>query len=142
MNEKHPNGYWVQKLTDEDIRDLLDILVSKKKNKKFKKVLKQERTDTTITIQYESIKYHSYLTYAEDILVITDYKINGGHSYMDFYEFMIEKFGEEYANDFIEFADGYIVNNPEDRWSARFEKIKKAMPAIIDSHTHNLHNDM
>ena len=43
MKIKHPEGYWVQQLTDENISDLLDILVSKKKNKKFKKVLEQMR---------------------------------------------------------------------------------------------------
>ena len=141
MNIKHPDGYWVQQLTDEDTRDLLDILVSKKKQKKFKKTTKYLRTETDITITYESIKQHCYLTYAEDTLVITDYKISGGHSYMDFYEFMIEKFGEDYATDFIAYANEFIANNPENNWSKRLVNVKKAIPAILDSHTHNIHND-
>ena len=123
MNKKHPNGYWVQQLTDENIRDLLDIIVSTKKTKKFKKVLKQTITEDTITIKYHSIKTNCYLSYAEDILEIKDYKISGRHPYTMYYEFMIDLFGEEYAEDFLQYAEEYIANNPEDIWSQRLEKI-------------------
>lgn len=142
MELKHPEGFWVQQLTDENTRDLLDILVSKKKNKKFKKVLEQRRNNKEISIKYYSIKTNCYLGYAEDILTINDYKISGGHSYIDFFEFMIELFGEEYANDLIAFAETYIAEELNDKWSKRFEKLKSAVPAMLDSHNHNIHNDI
>ena len=142
MNNKRPNGYWVQQLTDANIADLLEIVVSKKKTKKFKKVIKQTRTDDTISILYESKKINCYLTYAEDRLIINDYKIQGGHSYMDFYEFMIETFGEAYADDFMVYANDFIAQNPEDKWSNRLKNVIAAMPAIVDSHKHNTHNEM
>lgn len=142
MELKHPEGYWVQQLTDENTRDLLDILVSKKKNKKFKRVLEQRRNNKEISIKYYSIKTNCYLSYAEDILTINDYKISGGHSYIDFFEFMIELFGEEYANDLIAFAENYIAQDHNDNWSRRFEKLISAVPAMLDSHNHNTHNDI
>ena len=142
MNKKHPNGYWVQKLTDENARDLLDMIVATKKTKKFKKVWKQERTDDKITIIYQSVKLHSYLSYAEDTLEITDYKISGQHPYTMYYEFMIDLFGEEYAEDFLQYADEYIANNPEDKWSQRLVKIKNAIPAIVDSYKHSTNNEI
>ena len=142
MQTKHPNGYWVQQLTDEQIRDLLDILVSKKKVRKFKKVINQTRTNNSISILYEATKLNTWLTYAEGRVEIEDYKISGGHSYIDFYEFMIENFGEEYANDLIAHADKFIEENPEYKWSVRYKNIKKAVPAMLDSHNHNMHNDL
>ena len=142
MEVKHPEGYWIQQLKDENISDLLDILVSKKKVRKFKKVLKQERTEKEITILYEARKLNTYLTYAEGSVSMTDYKITGGHSYIDFYEFMIENFGDEYVNDLLAHADKFILENPEDKWAVRFKNIKKAVPAILDSHNHNIHNDI
>ena len=142
MKLKQQEGYWTQQLTDENLRDLLDILVSKKKNKKFKKVLEQKRTEEEISIKYYSMKTNSYLTYSEDTLIINDYKISGGHSYIDFFEFMIELFGEDYANDLIAYAEQYISEEHNDNWSRRFEKLINAIPAMVDSHKHNIHNDI
>lgn len=143
MNKKHPNGYWVQQLTDDNTRDLLDSIVATKKTKKFKKVLKQTKTDDSITIQYSSIKKNCYLNYAEDTLVITDYKISGQHPYTLYYEFMIGLFGEEYANDFMVYADAYLANCTEDDvWAKRLVKIKDAIPAIVDSYNHSANNEI
>lgn len=142
MELKHTEGYWIQQLTDENLRDLLDILVSKKKNKKFKKVLEQRRTENEISIKYYSTRTNSYLTYAEDTLTINDYKISGGHSYIDFFEFMIELFGDDYANDLIEYAEKYIAEENINAWSRRYEKLIPAIPAMVDSHKHNIHNDI
>jgi len=142
MNKRHPNGYWVQKLSDENARDLLDLIVSSKKNKKFKKVLKQTRTDDEITIQYCSTKTHCYLSYAEDTLKINDYKISGQHPYTIYYEFMINLFGEEYANDFLAYADEFIAENPDHYWTTRLQKIKVAIPAIVDSYNHSANNEI
>lgn len=142
MNKKHPNGYWVQKLTDENVRDLLDLIVATKKTKKFKKVLKQTRTEEDVTIKYCSTKTNCYLSYAEDTLTINDYKISGQHPYSLYYEFMINLFGEEYANDFLAYADEYIAENPEDKWSDRLKKLKDAIPALVDSYNHNTTNEI
>jgi hypothetical protein len=142
MQTTHPKGYWVQQLTDDQIRDLLEILVSKKKVRKFNKVINQTRTDDSISIFYTATKLNSWLTYAEGKVLIEDYKISGGHSYIDFYEFMIENFGEEYANDLLAHADKFMEENPEDKWAARYKNIKKAVPAMLDSHNHNMHNDI
>ena len=142
MDLKHPEGYWVQQLTDDNIRDLLDIIVSSKKFKKFKKVISQERTENMVSILYASIKTNCYLNYCEDKLIINDYKISGQHPYLLYYEFMINLFGEEYANDFLAYAENYIAENPEDKWSTRLEKIKVAIPAIVDSYNHSLKNEL
>ena len=141
MNIKHPNGYWVQQLTDEDVNELLSTIVARKKTKKFKKVNSQKRTSDTITIVYSSTYLHRYLTYAEDTLVINDYKISGQHPYTFYYEFMISLFGEEYANDFLAYAENYITENPEDNWAKRLIKIKDAIPAIVDSVAHSDNNE-
>lgn len=143
MTIKHPNGYWVQKLTDENTRDLLDLIVSTKKTKKFKKIFNYSRTDDAITIKYESIKLHNYLTYSDDTLIITDYKISGQHPYTLYYEFMIGLFGEDYANDFLAYAEEYIANCQEDdSWGKRLNKIKVAIPAIVDSYNHSANNEI
>ncbi len=52
MNQNHPEGYWVKQLTDEQATDLLIKIVSQKANKKFQKVLKIERKETSIEITY------------------------------------------------------------------------------------------
>ncbi|MBR4999288.1 MAG: hypothetical protein IKY10_05345 [Clostridia bacterium] len=142
MSKIHPNGYWVQKLTDDNVRDLLDLVVSTKKTKKFKKVLKQTKTEDTISILYCSTKINCYLSYAEDNLTINDYKISGQHPYTLYYEFMINLFGEEYANDFLAYANAYIEEQPDDKWAIRLKKIKDAIPAIVDSYNHNETNEI
>lgn len=142
MNKKHPEGYWVQKLSDEQVWNLLYTLVSKKANRRFSKVLNYDRKDNIITINYCSHKTNCYLTYAEDSLIITDYKIGGRHPYMPYYEFMIDLFGDEYADDFLVYADEYIEKNPNEVWSSRLKKIKDAIPALLESYHHNLNNDI
>ena len=142
MELNHANGYWVSQLTDENVKDLLAILTSKKKNKKFRNIIKQERTTEEISILYYSTVTNRYLTYKEDTLRINDFKISGGHSYIDFFEFMIELFGEEYANDFLLYIEQYIAEGHTDNWTKRFIKLKDAVPAIIDSFKHNTNNDI
>lgn len=141
METKHADGYWVQQLSDNQAKELLKILTAKKESKKFKRIITFNRTENLITIFYESKRVKRYLSYAEDTLKIQDYKISGGHSYITFFEYMIQLFGEEYAEDLLAYADKYIAEN-DDTWSKRLVTIKNAIPAIVDSYKHNQHNDI
>ena len=142
METKHQAGYWVHQLSDNQIAELLEILVSKKKARKFVRVLQKTKAPDSITLLYEGKRLDTYYTYTEALVTLSDYKISGGHSYIDFYEYMIEHFGEEYADDFINYADNFIAENPEDKWSLRLAKVQKAIPAMLDSHSHTMHNDI
>ena len=71
MNAQHPTGYWVQQLTDEDIERILQILVSKKKSKIFKKIIFIQRNSTEVIVTYESKRTNCYLTYAENHLQLS-----------------------------------------------------------------------
>lgn len=131
MNKKHPNGYWVQQLTDEKIEELLRKLLTTS-TKKFKRIINQERTDDAIAIKCCSTKTKSYFTYAESNLVITDYKVVGNNSNTKFYEYMIETFGKAYAKDLIVYIDRYIAQNPDDALSTRLASIKTKIPAMVE----------
>lgn len=142
MKQKHENGYWVNKLTDEDVKELFEILISKKKNLKFNGVHTITRGSESLAVLYLAKKTNVYSCNPEHNSVVSDFKISGGLAYLDFYEYMIEKFGEEYADDLLSYIDNIVESNSEDQWSKRLKNVKKAIPAIIDSHTHSQHNDL
>ena len=142
MEINHPNGYWVQQLTDENIDELFEILISKKKNLKFKKVHTVTRNEESLTVCYVAKKINGYFGNPEHNSEVYDFKITGGLAYLDFYEYMIEKFGNEYSDELVAFIDNLIETNPNDVLAKRLKNVKKAIPAIIESYTHNQHNDL
>ncbi len=142
MNTKYTEGYWVNQLSDEEIKELFEILISKKKNLKFNGVHKITRGKESLSVLFVAKKTNVYSSNPEHTSLVSDFKITGGLAYLDFYEFMIEKFGEEYSDELLNYIDSVIDANPEDTWSKRLKNVKKAIPAIIDSHTHSQHNDL
>lgn len=131
MAKKHPNGYWVQQLTDKHIHELLLILSSTNPLKKFNRVLNQTRTNDSIKINYCSVRTDRYFTHYENNLLITDYEVDRKHSHLRFYDYMIGLFGESYAKDLLTFADEYISENPEGYYTTQLKKLKTTIPSMI-----------
>lgn len=143
MNKQHNEGFWVNQLTEEDVKQLMETLMEKKKNTKFKYVHKQEKKDNKLLVTYVAKRTDVYSSNPECHATLEDFKISGGLSYLDYFQFMIETFGEEYADDLLQHIDNYIEAGNEDVWATtRLPKIKAAVPAMLDSHTHNQHNDL
>ena len=143
MNKRHPNGYWVQKLTDENTKDLLDLIVSTQKTKKFKEIFQQTKTDNSIIIKYVSINLHSYWKYSEGTLVITDYAISGQHPYTLYSKFMAKLFGEEYVNDFLDYANEYLANAEEDNLIIKkLRKNQNEMSSILNQLNNSTNNEI
>lgn len=130
---KHENGYWVKQLTDEKAEELLKLLVSQRENKEFLKVVSIKRTDDEISIVYASKRAKSYITYCENNFKIKDYEISGSVLVSQFAKFMIEEFGEEYADDFVKHANKTIKENPEQAASKRLAKTVKVIPDFVES---------
>ena len=105
---KHENGYWIKQLTNEKAEELLKLLVSQRENKEFLKIVNIKRTDEEISILYASKRSKSYIKYCENNFKIKDYEISGSILVSQFAKFMIEEFGEEYANDFLEHSNKTI----------------------------------
>ena len=61
MNKKHPNGYWVKQLTDENIEELLRKLLTTS-TKKFKRIINLDRTNDAIAIKCCSTRTQSYIS--------------------------------------------------------------------------------
>lgn len=142
MNKKHPNGYWINQLSEENISELLYRLTSFKKDKKFKRVINQTKTDDCITINYCSTRTDRYFTHTENTLTIRDYEIDRKHSCLIFYDYMIELFGEVYAKDALKFVNEFISNNPEGLWSTRFKNLKTKIPEMVEKHTATTDNNV
>lgn len=142
MKQKHPEGFWSNQLTDEQVKELTKQLVSKKPKIDFSSVAKITRTDDAILVEYDALRNDCFFRYTCGNCKITDFKLSGGLNYMVFYEFMVELFGEEYVNDFYAYADEYIKNNPAEKWTVRLKNFKTAMPAILDSVQHSNKNEI
>jgi len=142
MNKKHPAGFWANQLTDDQVKELTKILISKKPKISFSKVANITRENNEINIIYEALRNNCFFRYMEGNCKITDFKLSGGLNYVAFYEYMIEKFGEAYVDDFYIYAEDYMKNNPDEMWSKRLQKLTKAMPAILDSVQHSNKNEI
>lgn len=130
---KHENGYWVKQLTDEKAEELLKSLVSQRENKQFLKVVSIKRTDEEISIVYASKRPKTYITYCENNFKIKDYEISGSVLVNQFAKFMIEEFGEEYADDFVNRAKTTIKENPESAPAKRLAKTIKLIPEYVEN---------
>ena len=125
MNTKHNDGYWVSKLTDENILELVKNLTADKPTKKFVQILSIKRNNNSVEIVYESKKLKSYLTYAEDKISFNDFKVSGGNKLSVYAETMISLFGEEYEEEFLATAEKYIAENENDALSKKYQKTIK-----------------
>ncbi len=130
MENTHVNGYWVSKLTDENILEIVKRLTADKPTKKFVQILKIKRTEDSVEVLYESKKLKSYLTYAETTVCLNDYKVSGVNKLSVYAEAMIEILGEDYAKDFLTYAEQYIAENPDDPTS---KKLTKAIQEITQN---------
>ena len=125
MENKHAEGYWASQLTDEQITRLLIKLTSKSKIKEFKKIVNIKRYENRIEVKYVIHYLHRYIAFDEGTVIIEDFKIKGSSSHSPFYAFMVNLFGKDYTDDFIAYADDFIANNEEDKWSQKLVKYKE-----------------
>ena len=135
MENKHAEGYWASQLTDEQITRLLIKLTSKSKIKEFKKILNIKRLEKRIEVKYVIHYLHRYIAFDEGTVIIEDFKVKGSASHSPFYAFMINLFGKDYADEFIAYADDFIVNNEEDKWSQKLVKYKQVALETLNNQT-------
>lgn len=118
MNKKHPEGYWANQLSDEQIQKLTIKLSSK--NEKFKKIDYIQRKDSQIVVKFYFEKTNTYLRCREATITINDFSLTGKiHSNFKFYQFMIDTFGNEYAEDLIEHLEETVQNMNQDLHSVK-----------------------
>ena len=113
MDKKHPEGYWVGQLTDEQIKELAITLLSK--HEKFNKIDKPKREGTHIVVKYHYEKTNAYWRSHDSTLKISDFDLVGKvHSDAKFYETMINFLGNEYAEDLVEYLENKIQTMNQD----------------------------
>ena len=122
---------WIEKLTDDNILEIVKRLMSDRPNKRFVKILKIERKDSSIEILFESKKLKSYLTYSEDKITLYNHKVGGGHKLSVYAETMVEIFGEEYKQDFLNIAEKYVAENENDTLSKKYQKAIRDVSKLV-----------
>ena len=138
MNKKYPEGYWVSKLTDDQIKELAIKLLSK--NEKFSKIEKPQRNESDIIVKYHYEKTNAYWRSHDSTLTISDFDVNGKvHSSAKFYEFMINALGEEYAEQLVDYLEDKIQNmNQELNKVKSLAKFKANLKADLQNHETSL----
>jgi len=118
MKKKHPEGYWANQLSDEQIQHLAIKLSSK--NEKFKKIDYIQRKDSQVVVKFYYEKTNTYLRCKDATITINDFSLTGKiHSDFKFYQFMIDSLGNEYADDLINYLEKTIQNMNEDLRSVK-----------------------
>lgn len=113
MSTKHPAGYWINQLSDEQIEKLAIRILSK--NEKFNKIGTIKREESHIIVNYHYEKINAYLRCRESTITISDFSLSGKvHSDCRFYEFMIETLGNEYAEELLEYLEKAIADMNQD----------------------------
>lgn len=134
MNRKHPEGYWVKQLTDDQIKELAIKLLSK--NEKFSRIDKPKRKETEIEVKYHYEKTNAYWRSHDSTLTISDFDVTGKvHSNAKFYEFMISALDEEYAEELINYLEDKIENMNQDLNKVKgLVKFKANLKASLQHH--------
>ncbi len=118
MEQKHPVGYWVNQLTDEQIEELTKLILTD--NEKFSKMEDPKRKETCIKVKYHYNKTNAYLHCRESELTITDFELTGKiHSDSKFYNFMIDCLGSEYAEELANYLEEKIQTLNQDLTKVR-----------------------
>ncbi|MBQ8615198.1 MAG: hypothetical protein IJ415_01355 [Clostridia bacterium] len=134
MENNYEDGYWVRQLTDEQAKEILMLLSELNTKKTFKKIINIERFKNVISILYLANRPKRYIHFSDDTLEIEDFKLFGFSSHAShviYYQYMIDLFGVEYAEDLLNYADEYIENYPEKTWSKKLIKLKDAVQNYI-----------
>ena len=113
MNTKHPEGYWVNQLSDENILTIAKKLLSE--NEKFIKIDQVKKLKDKITTKLHYEKTNTYLRIRDAEITINDFEVRGKiHTSSKFYTYMIDLFGNDYAIDLIEHLEELISSLEKD----------------------------
>ena len=131
--EQNNKGRWVKQINDEMVEELLKLMFTTDKLKSFKKILKITRKENEITVLV-GLNVKSYMSYAEKTITISDFKVFGTAAEATFPEFMIKHFGEEYANEFLAYAEDYVNKNAEQPYAKRLAKVIDKIPSMVEKY--------
>ena len=124
MDKKHPEGYWIHQLTDEDLEIVLKNITENNKNALFIKMLEKTKTEKGFTIKYQGKRLHCYLSNLDPTIEFYDFKSNNSRASTHLVKHMIDRFGVEYIDEFIEQVDEYAKTCPENAWTKHYTKLK------------------
>lgn len=133
MSEKRTEGYWIHQLTDEDLNVVLKNVTEHNKNAKFVKIIKTAKTDKGFKINYQIKRLNCYLSNFEPNIELFDYKSSNTRATSHLVKYMMEKFGIEYIENFIQFANENINNSPSNIWTKNFIHLKEYAEAQMEA---------
>lgn len=127
MDKKHPEGFWVNQLTDQQLDELLQLINKNNKNVIYKSILKKENKKNGFKITYHLKRLHCYISYTETSVELHDFSISKNSALKQYVDYMTDLFGEDYIADLNSYVENLIINKPEDKSIPSLLKIKESI---------------